>query len=75
MTVLVIVPSTARRDELFAVARETLHPTWWQWLAFLTVAALDPERFDREPWLWLDGDRCRLLPAPTPTAAKPPQSR
>ena len=68
MHVLVIVPSTARRDELFAVARETLHTTWWQWFAFLTVDALDPERFDREPWLWLDGDCSRLLLTPAPAA-------
>jgi hypothetical protein len=75
MIVLVIVPSTARRDELFAVARDTLHTTWWQWLAFLTVDALDPQRFDREPWLWLDGDRCRLLSTPTPAAADQRPSR
>jgi hypothetical protein len=68
ITVLVIVPSKARRDELVAVAQETLHDTWWPWYAFLTVDMLDPERFGRTWWLRLDGKPCRLLLTPTSTA-------
>jgi hypothetical protein len=75
MTVLVIVPSVARRDELVAVARETLHDTWWPWYAFLTVDMLDPERFGRTRWLRLDGQPCRLLLTRAPAAAVQGQAR
>jgi hypothetical protein len=67
----VIVPSPARRDELVAVARETLTAAWWPWIGFLTVDALDPLRFDQAPWRWLDGDRRRLLLTATPMPAGP----
>lgn len=75
MTVLVIVPSVARRDELVAVARETLHDSWWPWYAFLTVDMLDPGRFGRARWLRLDGEPCRLLLTQAPTAAVQGQAR
>src|SRR6185437_13275243 len=63
--VLVIVPSVARRKELMALAKETLHDSWWPWIGFLTVAGLDPLGFDQAAWWWLDGDRRRLLLTPT----------
>jgi hypothetical protein len=75
MTVLVIVPSVARRDELVAVARETLHDSWWPWYAFLTVDMLDPGRFGRARWLRLDGEPCRLLLTQAPAAAVQGQAR
>lgn len=71
LQVLVIVPSPARRDELVALAQETLTAAWWPWVGFLTVDALDPRRFDRELWRWVDGRRARLLRQPPAASAAP----
>ena len=66
LLVLVIVPSRARRDELFAVARQTLPAEWWEWCVFATVDSLDPERFrQNDQWYWLDGGRRGLVPSGT----------
>jgi hypothetical protein len=71
LQVLVIVPSVARRDELVALVKDMLGTAWWPWIGFLTVDALDPGRFDRQPWQWVDGRQARLLRTPAPMAAGP----